>query len=127
MKIKLSMLLLCSMVAFCFSNAKAQTATFTQGQLHAAERVIDASGISDNLHKVFATVIQSRAQQLPEDKRATFTDVMTRFFQKYVNADEVKKAFVPIYAAAFSETELNQIADFLSSPAGKAMTASSRN
>ncbi len=30
---------------------------------------------------------------------------------------------MPIYASEFSEDELNKIADFLSSPAGKALTA----
>jgi hypothetical protein len=123
MKIKIGMLLMCSVVTFSFSKVKAQTQTFTPGQLHAAERVIDASGIAENLSKVFSTVIQNKAQLIAEDKRAAFTDAMTRFVQKYITIDEVKKAFIPLYAAELSESELNQIADFLSTPAGKAMTS----
>ncbi len=123
MKIKLSVLLLCSMMALCFTNAKAQTQTFTPGQIHAAERVIEASGIIDNMQKILGSVAQNQSVQLPEEKRAAFIKVMTEFFNKYVTNDEIKKAFVPIYAAEFTEDQLNQIADFLSSPAGKAMTA----
>ena len=46
---------------------------------------------------------------------------MHKFFGKYGTDEQIKKIFIPIYAADFSEDELNQIADFLSTPAGTAM------
>jgi hypothetical protein len=125
MKIKLSIVLFISMITLCFTTAKAQTSAteFTPAHLHAAERMLEASGVLGNMQKMFASVIQNQALQVPEDKRAAFTDVMKKFFAKYVTDEEIKKDFIPIYATEFSEQELNQIADFLLSPAGKAMTA----
>ena len=135
MKIKFALVVFISVFTLCFKNAKAQTdppptvdqlqtaANFTPSHLKAAERLFEVSGVMDNLHKVFANMIQTRSQTLPEDKRAIFISVMQKFIAKYFTDDAIKQTFVPIYAAAYSETELNQIADFLSSPAGQAMTA----
>jgi hypothetical protein len=135
MKIKFALIVLISVFTLCIKNVKAQSdpppkvahlqpaANFTPAQLKAAERLFDVSGIMDNMHKTFAAIIQTQAQQVPEDKRAAYISVMQNFFAKYFTDDAIKQTFVPIYAAAYTETELNQIADFLSSPAGQAMTA----
>jgi len=84
--------------------------------------MLDASGMLGHMQQLFAGVIQNQANTLPEDKRAVFIKVMQQFFAKYVTDDEIKKAFIPIYASEYSEDELNKISDFLLTPAGKAMT-----
>ena len=122
MTIKSYAVLLISILTLCFTSTYAQiTPQSTPSHLYAAERMVEASGMLQNMQKVFPTIIKSQAAQLPEDKRAAFVVVMQNFFDKYITIDAVKKAFIPIYASAYSEDELNQIADFLSSPAGKAM------
>jgi len=123
MKTKTRLLLLTAFLTICFTRVKAQTpqTKFTPEHLHAAERVIDASDVVDNIKKLYEAVIEKQAARVPEEKRAAFIDVMHKFFGKYGTDEQIKKVFIPVYAADFSEDELNQIADFLSTPAGKAM------
>ena len=101
MKNKLNLILLTILLSVCFTQLKAQTteASITPEQAKAAQRLIQASGIQENMQKIFATVIQSQSAQIPEDKRPAFVDVMTKFFAKYLSADEVTKGLVPIYAS----------------------------
>ena len=122
MKTTLKLILL-TFLTICFNHVKAQTPEthFTPEHLHAAERVIDATDVVQNVHNIYEAVIQKQAAQVSEEKRAAFVDVMHKFFGKYGTDEQIKKIFIPIYAADFSEDELNQIADFLSTPAGKAM------
>ncbi len=121
---KTKLILSACILFLCFTNIKAQTTTnsFTPSHLKAAERMLDASGMLGHMQQLFAGVIQNQANTLPEDKRAVFIKVMQQFFAKYVTDDEIKKAFIPIYASEYSEDELNKISDFLLTPAGKAMT-----
>lgn len=122
MKFKLTLITLTGALLFSITGVKAQTTTFTPSHLKAAERMLIASGIETNLQKMFGTLIETQAQRLPIDKRTAFKNAMNKFINKYVTFDDVKKAFIPIYAEEYSEAELNQIADFLSSPAGIKMT-----
>jgi len=123
MKATVKLILLTTFLTICFNNVKAQTpeTQFTPEHLHAAERVIDATDVVQNVQKIFEAVIEKQAAQVAEGRRAAFTDVMHKFFGKYGTDEQIKKIFIPIYAADFSEDELNQIADFLSTPAGKAL------
>lgn len=129
MKIKLITILSIGFLCLLFTVSRAQTlteptaVTYTPSHLHAAERMIDASDVILNMQKTFGVIIQNQAQRLPEDKRQAFTSVMNKFIDKYVTPEELKKAFSTIYASEYSEEELNSIADFLLTPAGKAMTA----
>lgn len=125
MKATVKLILLTTFLTICFNNVKAQTpgTQFTPEHLHAAERVIDATDVVQNVQKIFEAVIEKQAVQVSEEKRAAFVDVMHKFFGKYGTDEQIRKIFIPIYAADFSEDELNQIADFLSTPAGKAMLA----
>lgn len=104
-------------------DAQSNTQTFTPSHLQAAERMLKASGVGENIHKLFGQMITIQSKRLPEKDRVPFSDVMNRFMDKYASWEELKKAFIPIYASEFNENELNQIADFLLSPAGKIMTA----
>jgi hypothetical protein len=131
MKIKLNALILTGILVLGFTTLKAQDppptlkvlpGTYSAGQLKAAERMFYASGVIENMQKTFATVIQNQAAQVPDDKRPAFIKVMSDFFAKYMDTESIKKEFIPLYASEFTEKELNQIADFLSTPAGKAMT-----
>jgi len=123
MKATVKLILLTTFLTICFNNVKAQTpqTRFTPEHLHAAERVIDATDVVQNVQKIFEAVIEKQAAQVSEEKRVAFKDVMHKFFGKYGTDEQIKNVFIPIYAADFSEDELNQIADFLSTPAGKAL------
>ncbi len=123
MKANLKLILLTTFLIVFFNKVKAQTPEthFTPEHLHAAERVIDATDVVQNVQKIFEAVIEKQAAQVSEEKRAAFVDVMHKFFGKYGTDEQIRKTFIPIYAADFSEDELNQIADFLSTPAGKAL------
>jgi hypothetical protein len=125
MKLKPSLITLTFFLFLFASNVKAQTPApgFSESHLKAAERMLIASGLQDNFHKLFSSIIETQSKQLPENKRMPFTKVMNKFLDKYVSWDILKAAFEPIYANEFTEDELNQIATFLSSPAGKKMTA----
>jgi len=123
MKTKVKLILITTFLIICFNKVNAQTPEthFTPEHLHAAERVIDAIDLVQNVQKIYEAVIAKQAAQVSEEKRAAFVDVMHKFFGKYGTDEQIRKIFIPIYAADFSEDELNQIADFLSTPAGKAM------
>jgi uncharacterized protein len=123
MKATVKLILLTTFLTICINHVKAQTTAtqFTPEHLHAAERVIDATDVVQNVQKIFEAVIEKQAAQVPEEKRTAFVDVMHKFFGKYGTDEQIRKIFIPIYAADFSEDELNQIADFLSTPAGKAL------
>ncbi|MDN3581780.1 DUF2059 domain-containing protein [Mucilaginibacter flavus] len=123
MKFKTILIALVGVLLFSAAKVNAQTTTFTPSHLKAAERMIVASQIESNLQKMFTALIETQSQQLPIDKRAPFKSAMNKFIAKYVTFEDVKKAFIPIYAETYSEQELNQIADFLSSPAGIKMTS----
>jgi hypothetical protein len=119
----LKLILLMFLFAACLNRVYAQTtANYPPEQLKAAERLLQAADVGNTLQKSFASVIQTQAQQVPEDKRAAFIDVMNKFFAKYITMEAVTQGLVPIYASEYSTDELNKIADFLSTPAGKAMT-----
>jgi hypothetical protein len=123
MKATVKLILLTTFLTICINHVKAQTTAtqFTPEHLHAAERVIDATDVVQNVQKIFEAVIEKQAAQVPEEKRTAFVDVMHKFFGKYGTDEQIRQIFIPIYAADFSEDELNQIADFLSTPAGKAL------
>jgi len=125
MKFKLTLITITGVFLLSSFNLKAQNNTndFTPSHLKAAERVLIASGLQGNIQKMFGQIFALESKQLPEKKRAAYTVVMNKFVDKYANWEQIKAAFVPIYASEFTEDELNQIADFLSSPAGQAMTS----
>lgn len=124
MKFKLFLIVLAGSVFLNVNNLKAQTdAKPSEASLQAAARVVEVSGLKENMTKMFGQIIAMQAGRLPENQRAAFTVAMNKFLDKYVSWDQLRSAFIPIYASSYTEDELNKIADFLASPAGKAMTS----
>lgn len=124
MKLKPFLIIFAGFLFLNVNYSKAQTdAKLSQGSLQAANRLVEVSGLKENMSKIFGQIITMQASRLPEKQRTAFTNVMNKFLDKYVNWEQLKSAFVPIYASSYSEDELNKIADFLATPAGKAMTA----
>jgi hypothetical protein len=122
MKFKLTIAASIGFLLFCSMFVKGQATTnFTQSQLNAAERVVVASGLKESMKKMFDQVVVMQSKQLPEDQRDAFASAMNKFLDKYVGWEQLKAAFIPIYASEFTEDELNKIADFMETPAGKAM------
>jgi hypothetical protein len=122
MNFKLTLITFAGVLLFGTAKVNAQTTTFTPSHLKAAERLIIASGLERNIQRTFTTMIEMKSQSLPIDKREGFGRGMHRFIDKYITFEDLKKAFEPIYASEYTEEELNQIADFLSTPAGIKMT-----
>jgi hypothetical protein len=129
MKLKLNLITLIALLILSTTCLRAQTAApaFTASHMKAAERMLIASGIQTNLQKLFTTIIETQSKRLPEEKRTAFTNVMNKFLGKYASWENLKTAFEPIYATEFSEDELNQISDFLTSSAGKKMVEKQPN
>ena len=124
MKLKLTFITITVLLlSIIHTKAQNNTVTYTQSHLQAAERVVKVSGLEDNMAKMFDQVMDVQSNQLPEGQRDAFKQVMKKFLDKYVNPTEIRKAFIPIYASEFTEQELNEIADFLSTPTGKDMTS----
>ncbi|HEY2583164.1 MAG TPA: DUF2059 domain-containing protein [Mucilaginibacter sp.] len=122
MKLKLRLITL-GVLFLTITSVKAQTDSshFAPSHLQAAERMLVASGMQETMQKIFNQMFAIQSKQLPENQRPAFNDVMNKFVEKYANWEQLKAAFMPIYASEFSEDELNKMSDFLSTPAGKAM------
>jgi hypothetical protein len=121
MKLKLSLIFIVALLCLTFVKANAQTDTskFTPAHLQAAGKFLIATGINTEFTTIINNLIPAFAKNLPEDKRAAFTEVMRKFMTKYYTWDLLKDQFSKTYAAEFSESELVQLTDFYNTPIGK--------
>jgi len=109
--------LLLAMLMFCIA-AKAQT-NITPSHLKAAEDVLKAAG-ADTLFKASMTsILKQSSENLPEEKRAIYMDVMNKFIAKYINWEILRDQTASLYAQEFTEKELKDIIAFYNSPTGK--------
>lgn len=121
---KLKLIALTGIILFSFSALKAQTTqTFTPAHLKAAEQVLISAGMNDQFGNMVNTMLEQSSGSVPADKREGFMKVMKTFMGKYFTWDLLKDKMAAIYAAEFTEDELNQIATFYNSPLGKKAAA----
>ena len=106
-------------ILFCLS-AKAQN--ITPPHLKAAENMLTASGADTLFKSNIATVLTATSARIPEDKRATYINVMNRFITKYISWEILKDQLSAIYAQEFSEKELKELTAFYNTPLGKKLT-----
>lgn len=110
--------LIVALLFFC-AAAKAQTTTITPAHLKAAEEVLIASGAGNQLTQNIATMVKQSSANIPEDKKAKFTEVVTIFMNKYMNWEVLKDQMAAMYAKEFTEKELKDLKAFYLSPLGK--------
>ncbi|MBB6112755.1 hypothetical protein SAMN05421821_12265 [Mucilaginibacter lappiensis] len=121
MKIKLNLITLICLFILSAGSIKAQTTqpTYTQGQLKAAEQCLIATGIDKQFGDLIDKTINTGSTQIPEEHRASFVKVMKTFMGKYFTWDALKGPIAKLYAAEFTESELNQLTAFYNTPLGK--------
>jgi len=110
-------------IAFLFfcSIARAQTANviITPAHLKAAEDVLIASGAGTQMKQNISTMVKQASANVPDDKKAKFTEIMNTFLTKYLNWDLLKDQIAALYAQQFTEKELKDLTVFYLSPLGK--------
>jgi uncharacterized protein len=121
MKIKLILITLTGILLFSFSRAKAQTVepTFKASHLQAAENYLIATGISTKFTALTDNIVNTFSNQMPENNRAAFAGVMQKFMHKYYTWDTLKGDLSRMYAAEFTQDELQQLTAFFNTPLGQ--------
>ncbi|MDB5287896.1 MAG: hypothetical protein JWR05_2845 [Mucilaginibacter sp.] len=112
--------LIIAFLLFC-SVVKAQTANvnITPAHLKAAEDVLIASGAGTQMKESISVMIKQASANVPDDKKAKFTEIMGAFINKYMNWDLIKDQMAVLYAQQFTEKELKELTAFYLSPLGK--------
>lgn len=98
-------------------NVRADAASHRQ----AAEELLKAMDIEKQMEASIdqALALQIRAQPVLQP----YKDVMRKFFTKHISYAALKDDLIQIYVEEFSEAELQQIAAFYKTAAGKKMVA----
>src|ERR1700748_269165 len=109
----------CLLLNFTQAKAQSNTQTFSPSQLQAAEQYLIATGINTKFGAITDNIVEAFGNQMPEEHRAAYKDVMSRFMHKYYTWDNLKGELDKIYAAEFTEAELKQLAAFFNTPLGK--------
>ena len=105
----------------CWSVVKAQKPgdNITPSRLKAAEDVLTASGAGEQMKENIATMIKQASDNVPDEKKARFNEIMSTFMNKYMNWDLLKDQMAALYAQEFTEKELKDLTSFYLSPLGK--------
>lgn len=115
-----------SLFHLCFFSAlllpltsSAQTQNPSAGHIKAAGAVLDASGLEQSFSLMVENMIEVQSREIPDSVRSRFMGVMKNFMGKYFTYAQIKPGMAKIYAAEFSEEELNELARFYATPTGK--------
>ena len=121
MKFNLTFFALVGIILLSITSLKAQTTpdSLTPSHLKAAEQFLIATGINGQFEGIIGNIINTSSARIPEAQRGEFVNVMKRFMGKYYSWDILKNDLAKIYAAEFTEDELNQLTTFYNSPLGK--------
>lgn len=120
MRIKAAFLIAAFVALFSVGDVLAQTkTTITPAHFKAAEEVLQASGIDVQFKESIQALVNQYSEQVAVEKREKFKQVLNTFMAKYASWDNVKDNLSSIYAEAFSETELKQLAAFYQTQLGK--------
>ncbi len=109
----LAMLVAASAVARAQGSAPPPTAS----QIQAAENLLVVMDAKRLIESTIESSIQTQIQQRPE--MAQVEDIMRSFMSKYMSYESLKPDMVAMYAAAFTEQELRDIATFYATPLGR--------
>lgn len=123
MKFKLGNVLVVAVFLLSFNNLFAQAnqtkANITPAHFKAAEEVLLASGADKEFKTSLKAVVDQYGEQVPLEKRDKFKQVLNDFLAKYADWESVKDNLTSMYAEAFTEAELKQLAAFYRTPLGK--------
>lgn len=119
---KLNLITLLASIFLLATNLKAQTTTpdFKPSHLKAAEQLLLTMGTDKQFDDVGDKIANTTStQRVPMEYRALYLKVMKVFVGKYVTWDQLKDRIEKLYAAEFTESELNQLTAFYNTPLGK--------
>jgi len=85
--------------------------------INAALQLFETMNMRQTLSRVIEQITLSQIQKDPA--LGPYKDVMLKFMDKHMGFDSVKMDFAAIYAEAFTESELREIAAFYRTPVGQ--------
>ena len=89
--------------------------------LQAVEELLQAMNLSSVLDRSIDVMLKAQIDANPEIR--PYEDLMRQFMAKYLSWESVKPGMMQMYAEAFTEPELRELAAFYRTPLGqKAMT-----
>jgi uncharacterized protein len=105
---RIAMLLLClSGSAFAQQDAR----------LDAALKLLDSMDMRESLARTIEQATEIEMENAPNLR--PFREIMLGFLNKHMGYDNIRLDFARLYADNFSESELNQLADFYRTPVGR--------
>lgn len=125
MKLKLTLLSFFALFCLTTNNLRAQTASPVPSASHmkAAENYLIATNIDTQFAGMIDNMIKASSAQIPAAQQPEFIKVMKIFMDKYYSWDSLKDSYTKMYAAEFSEDELNKLAAFYNTPLGKKLSS----
>jgi uncharacterized protein len=112
--------LTCLTLAFLFA-AGAQAQQPSASHVQAVEEMLQVMNVSVALDRTIDLMLQAQIDANPEIK--PYEDIMRQFLAKYLSWESLKPEMIQMYAEAFTEPELHELAAFYRTPLGqKAMT-----
>ncbi|UOQ71916.1 DUF2059 domain-containing protein [Hymenobacter cellulosilyticus] len=98
------------------------TATSTPAQRKAAEALLSTMQVEKTLVTAIDRVMTMQIQQRPEI--APMEPEMRAFMTKYMSWSSLKDEMISLYAAEFSEKELQEMTKFYATPPGRSLCRS---
>lgn len=83
----------------------------------AAENLLVVMEVDKSFPKLVEQLVESQLKQNPQ--LASQRDVFQRFFNKYLNWENVKEDTITAYTQEFTEQELKKLTEFYKTPLGK--------
>lgn len=87
------------------------------GSTRQAEKLLNEMDMKVAFQRSIDQMLDVQLQRNPA--LAPYKNVMRKFFQKYMNYDDLKPEMVKLYANAFTESELKEINAFYATPTGR--------
>lgn len=100
---------------FCFSLEAHAAAE--DGRLQAAMNLLESMDMRVNLARTVEQVTSAEVEKSPE--LVPYKGVMLEFMNRYMGFDNLKADLAKLYADAFTQSELEELARFYQTPVGK--------
>ena len=108
-------------LALTFVLAAGAQAQPSASHLQAVEELLQSMDLSSVLDRSIDVMLKAQMDANPEIR--PYEDLMRQFMAKYLSWESVKPGMMQMYAEAFTEPELRELAAFYRTPLGqKAMT-----
>jgi uncharacterized protein len=87
------------------------------GRAKAAMRLLDAMDMRVNLARTVEQVTEAEVEKTPA--LVPYKSVLLEFMNKYMGYDNIKADLAKLYADAYTQSELEELARFYQTPVGK--------